>query len=264
MIINTEIVDAYLNGEDMSKYSSLFIYKQADRNIFQEPEKDKVEVVSKIKDEIINHVKDFVPCNKRIWDTLFIDWQNDLDNIVLDLVVGCKEPNDAFVLKDLNGRHHMIFDLLCWEKYVGKISLSKLSQNLLTHELFHVLIGKYYTDIEESEQFGNYRDKLDAITFNEGFAHLVSYNQQEINSVEWEKLEDIYIQSINKMKLALMETNPQSQEQYIYEANFGNYYDKYACMCGMIYLAKEWQLGGYARLKELFDQGYHGFARKCI
>lgn len=33
MIINTEIVDAYLNGEDISKYSSLFIYKQADRNI---------------------------------------------------------------------------------------------------------------------------------------------------------------------------------------------------------------------------------------
>ena len=121
-----------------------------------------------------------------------------------------------------------------------------------------------YTDIEKSEQFGNYINKLDAISFNEGFAHLVSYNQQEINSVEWEKLEDIYIQSINKMKLALMETNPQSQEQYIYEANFGNYYDKYACMCGMIYLAKEWQLGGYARLKEVFDQGYHGFARKCI
>ena len=158
----------------------------------------------------------------------------------------------------------MVFDLLCWEKYVGKISLSKLSQNLLTHELFHVLIGKCYTDIEESEQFGNYRDKLDAITFNEGFAHLVSYNQQEIDSVEWEKLEDIYIQSTNKMKLALMEKNPQSQEQYIYEANFGNYYDKYACMCGMIYLAKQWQLGEYARLKEVFDQGYHGFARKCI
>lgn len=96
-------------------------------------------------------MKDFVLTNKRIWDTLFKDWPNELDDIVLDLVVGCKEPNDAFVLKDLNGRHHMIFDLLCWEKYVGKI-----------------------------------------------------------------------------------------------------------------YLAKEWILGGYTRLKELFDQGYHGFARKCI
>lgn len=240
MIINTEIIDAYLNGEDINPYATVFIYKQGDKYIFQEPKKDKVVVVSNIKDEIISHVKDFVPCNKRIWDILFKDWQKDLDNIILDLVVGCKEPNDAFVLKDLNGRHHMIFDLLCWEKYVGKISLSKPPQNLLTHELFHVLIGKYYTDIEESEHFGNYIDKLDAISFNERFAHLVSYNQQEINSVEWEKLEDIYIQSINKMKLALMETNPQSQEQYIYEANFGDYYDKCACMCGMLYLAKQW------------------------
>lgn len=41
MIINTKIVDAYLNGEDISKYSSLFIYRQADRNIFQEPKKIK-------------------------------------------------------------------------------------------------------------------------------------------------------------------------------------------------------------------------------
>ena len=184
MIINIEIVDAYLNGENISKFSSLFIYRQADRSIFQEPEKDKAEIVSKIKDEIINHICDFIPCNKRIWDILFKDWQKDLDNIILDLVVGCKEPNDAFVLKDLNERHHMIFDLLCWEKYVGKISLSKLSQNLLTHELLHMLLGKYYTDIEESEKFGNHINKLDAITFNEGFAHLVSYNQQEINSVE--------------------------------------------------------------------------------
>lgn len=74
--------------------------------------------LKKIKDEIINHICDFIPCNKRIWDTLFKDWQNDLDNIVLDLVVGCKEPNDAFVLKDLNERHHMIFDLLCWEDFI--------------------------------------------------------------------------------------------------------------------------------------------------
>lgn len=51
---------------------------------------------------------DFVPCNKRIWDTLFKDWQNDLD-----VVVGCEESNDAFILKDRNERHHMIFDLIC-------------------------------------------------------------------------------------------------------------------------------------------------------
>lgn len=41
MIINTEIVDAYLNGEDISKYSSLFIYKQADRIYFKSLKKIK-------------------------------------------------------------------------------------------------------------------------------------------------------------------------------------------------------------------------------
>lgn len=46
---------------------------------------------------------------------------------------------------------------------------------------------------------------------------------------------------------------------YTYSEPFN--YDKYACMRGMIYLAKEWQFGGYVRLKELFDHGYHGFAR---
>lgn len=49
MIINTEIVDVYLNGEDINPYATVFIYKQGDKNIFQEPEKDKVEVVSKIR-----------------------------------------------------------------------------------------------------------------------------------------------------------------------------------------------------------------------
>lgn len=65
MIINTEIVNAYLNGKDINRYASMFFYIQKDRSIFQEPKKDKTEVVSKIKDEILHHVKDFVPCNKK-------------------------------------------------------------------------------------------------------------------------------------------------------------------------------------------------------
>ena len=64
MIINTEIIDAYLNGEDIKPYATVFIYKQGDKNIFQEPEKDKAEIVSKIKDEIINHIRDLFLATK--------------------------------------------------------------------------------------------------------------------------------------------------------------------------------------------------------
>jgi len=44
--------------------------------------------------------------------------------------------------------------------------------------------------------------------------------------------------------------------------NVCGYYDKYAAMCGMIYLGRQWQSGGILRLKELFYQGYRGFAAK--
>ena len=270
MKISTEIVDAYLKSEDMSKFSSMWFYlyrtEQGVKNIFQEPPNDntKRKAILKIKDEIINHAREFTPCNAEIWDTLFDDWHRFLDDTILDLIVGCPEPYDAFVIQDSNGKHHMVFDLLCWEKYVGMISLSSLSQTLLTHELFHVMVENRYPDIESVEDHGTYIDQMDAITFNEGFAHLVSYNQQEIETVLWDekRLNDIYIQSVKKMKSALQEKDPKKQEQYVYEANVGDYYGKYACMCGMIYLGKQWKNGGVYLLKELFNQGYHGFAAK--
>ena len=63
-------------------------------------------------------------------------------------------------------------------------------------------------------------------------------------------------------RLRHQEKDPQKQEHNVYEANNGNYYEKYAAMCGMIYLGQQWQSGAISRLKELFDLGYHGFAVK--
>ena len=68
MKINTEIVDAYLQSENMSKYSFMWFYvgrtDQGIKNIFQCPPDDDAqrEAVSKIKDEIIGHAKVFTPC----------------------------------------------------------------------------------------------------------------------------------------------------------------------------------------------------------
>ena len=268
MKIDTTIVDAYLNSEDVTRFSSLWLYTDRTEcgieNVFTAPPEETAmqETVLRIKDEIIAHTSTFVPCNAWLWDALFDNWRNFLETVTLDLIVGYPISNDASVKQAPDGNLHMIFDLISWEKYEGKISLSALSQNLLTHELFHVMVGKSFPDIESAEMHGEFTQQLDAITFNEGFAHLVSYNQQEINTVLWngEKLTEVYHASADKMKDALKEKSAEKQTQYVYEANFGNYYSKYACMCGMIYLGRQWQTGGTAKLKELFRHGYHGFA----
>lgn len=271
MKINTEIVDAYLQAQDMSRFSSMWFYvgqtEQGARNLFQTPPDDdaKRQAVLQIREEIVRHVRTFTPCNAQIWDALFADWRRFLDDVALDLIVGCPEPNDAFVLQGPDGAHHMFFDLLCWQKYLGALPLADLAQNLLTHELFHVMVAKRYPAIEPAEEQGAYPERLDAIAFNEGFAHLVSYQRREIETVSWsgEKCNDLYVRSAEKMRAALREKDPVQQARYLYEANFGDYYSKYACMCGMVYLGRQWQTGGLPRLKELFSQGYHGFAKKC-
>lgn len=271
MKIDTTIVDAYLSGEDVSKFSSLWFYTDRREdgvgNIFQAPPAVEVkrDIVSHIKEEILAHASTFVPCNAPIWNALIDNWRRILADTTLDLVVGFSEPGDATAREAPDGKQHMIFDLLCWEKYVGLLPLSLAAQNLLTHELFHVMIGKRFPDIASQEMEGKYTDQLDAIAFNEGFAHLVSFNGQEIDTVAWEgeKLTEVYVASAAKMKNALKETSPEKQKQYVYEANFGNYWDKYVAMCALVYLGRQWQSGGIPRLRELFMQGYHGFAAKC-
>lgn len=272
MRIDTTIVDAYLDSEDVSNFSSEWFYTgQTERGVenifFVPPDIElKREVVSRLKDEIVSHANAFVPCNTHIWDVLTEDWRETLEDTTLDLIVGFPEPNDACVKEAPDGKLHMIFDLLCWEKYLGQMPISDILQNLLTHELFHVMIGKRFPDIESMEMQGEYLNQLDAITFNEGFAHLVSYNGREIDTVSWEgeELTKVYDASVLKMKDALLETSFEKQKRFVYEANFGNYYDKYAAMCGMIYLGREWQNGGVMRLKKLFNEGYHGFASKSV
>ncbi|MBR4308267.1 MAG: hypothetical protein IKT58_01595 [Oscillospiraceae bacterium] len=272
MKIDTTIVDAYLNSEDMSPFSTSWLYcfdtEQLPDLLFSEPESWERErqIVSFIKGELIAHAMNFVPCNRRVWDALFPQWQEFLTETTLDLIVGYPEPYDAVVKQDPRGKYHVIFDLLQWGKYAEHISVAELSQNLLTHELFHVMTEQYFPELTRVQSKGSYMERLEAIAFNEGFAHLVSYQQRELETVPWtgEQLTEIYTSSCAKMKAALAEKQPQRQLQYIYEADHGAYYCKYAAMCAMIYLGRQWQVGGIFRLKELFCAGYWGFGGKCV
>lgn len=106
---------------------------------------------------------------------------------------------------------------------------------------------------------------LDAYTFHEGFAHLLSYQATEIDCVDWHtpQLTEVAAASRAKLRLALMETDPDRQKQFLEEAVCGSYYEKFACMCGMLYLADRWETQGIDGLKSAFAD-YHGFAQRAL
>ncbi len=274
MIIYDRIATDYLNGRDISIHRDEWYFTKTETSKLNEgefftlPDADagQLEKAQIVYDTISATAHNFSPVNKRLWDLLFPDWQNLLKNTGVDLIVGFPEPYDATVELDEQGDCHVIFDLILWTKYVGKCDIEATARNLLSHEFSHVLLHHYCPELTEITDDTDYLSRLDAITFDEGFAHLLSYDATEIDAVDWrsEKLMNVYKRCREKLELALDEKDSDKQSRYIYESYCGSYYDKFACMCGMLYLANLWLKDGDMALREALDSGCIGFANKTI
>lgn len=273
MKINDGIVRAYLEGKEQPGLSQEWYFTAssvagaAGRNIFTEPARDAAarEKVRAAHSAILARVQGFQPTNRLVWDALFPDWPGVLEDTEVDLIVGFPEPYDAEVEYDPAGRRHVVFDLICWSRYVGHCELGDLVQNLLTHELCHVLTHRACPGLAAALTGPNYLTGLDAVCFDEAFAHLVSYEARELGETDWqsETLAEAARRSKARMRQALTEEDPQRQQQNLYEAVCGNYYDKFACISGMLYLARRWLSGGIPALRQEFAAGYEGFAKKA-
>lgn len=265
MRIDDEIVVDYLAGRCVAAHREKWFYRKAGYGC-EEPFHDEETLagVRVIHEQMRRILSDFQPCNAAIWDAIFPNWRQTIANVKVLLIVGYPEPNDATVMRDPEGEPVAILDLALWVKYLGKTDIGALVRNLLTHELCHVCIGETVPGIDDDLSSERYLDSLDANTFHEGFAHLVSFKAKEINAVDWngEKLIQVAENCVTTMRRALAEQSPERQRQYLHDAIYGAYFDKFACMAGMFHLARRWQSGGIAALAEEFRAGYHGFARK--
>lgn len=271
MRIDSTIVQAYISGANMREYKNKWFFSSSTldvdlgKNIFILPPDDGSmrESVRNTEQCFRRVMEKYEPVNREIWDALFPGWQKK--QTVVDLIVGFPQPYDAVTAKSPDGQTHLIFDLICWSKYSSMENFSEGIRNVLTHELTHFLIGCYYPEADAALESSDYLTKLDAYTFHEGFAHLISFNSTEIDKVDWHspQLEKVYSSCKERMRAALAEMNPEKQKQFLYDAICGKYFEKFACMCGMLYLADQWEAKGMDGLKAAFSD-YHGFAKKTL
>lgn len=271
MIVDSTLVQAYLAEENMQIYKNCWFFTASSvatdlgRNIFTAPPDDASirAKVGALEKRIRRAAEDFQPVNRAIWDALFPGWETVQP--ALELIVGFPEPYDAVTEYDEAGQCHILFDLVCWQRYAQQPDLPQIIRNLLTHEITHLLIGRYCPGVDDALVSENYLTRLDANTFHEGFAHLISYEATEIDQVNWHdaRLRQAYADGQARMRFALAETDPERQKKALYDAVCGEYYKKYACMCGMMYLASRWEADGLDGLKDAFSD-YRGFARKTL
>lgn len=271
MKIHEEIIQAFLRGDDLEKYKEHWIYRTAgqgeekNKTVFALPDPAKRDTAAEIYEEVVACVRRFEPYNLPLWNALIPDWPDLLDRVDVHLIAGLPEPNDATVLPGPDGTNAIILDLACWTQYAGSITAEELARNIVTHEGMHICIGSRFPQIDRDYEQGSYRVQLDSLVFNEGFAHLVSYSPS-IDETDWTggKLPDIKRHSLSVLKKALGETDGKKQAVFLHDAVFGDYYSKFGCMIGMLYLADLYRNGGMDGLQREFSLGYPGIVDRIL
>ena len=267
MTINDKLVRAYLDSENMEAYRNKWFFEalEAGKSSFECPTQnaETVKNVQTLLHTIQNAAQDFHPANAAVWDALFPNWQ--AIPVAVDLIVGYPRPYDAVTVKDQLGRTHIVLDLIRWCDYGLPKDAEGVVRNLLAHEMTHAFIAARCPEADAAADGADYRLKLDGMTFHEGFAHLIAYENRRIDRVDWnsEHWKRIGETSRAKMREAVAETDPEKQKAHLRGGFCGRYEEKYACMCGILYLAKQWQKNGMEGLKTSFSD-FHGFAEKAI
>lgn len=263
--VTDKIITEYIQGKDLKDYVREWFFT-SDRP-FVEPEadarsKDQVELqYSRIQ----NQIKAFHPLNATALDVLFPEWQKE--TLYVDLIAGFPSPYDAVAEVAPDGRVHIIFDVIQFTDYNLTEEQSKAAvRNLLTHEFVHVLMEKRFPGITHSFYSSEYTKVMDALIFNEGIAHLLSYKSRELDETDWEEqeLQDIYIQSKRRLESALSEENMILQKKRLEEAVTGPYFEKFGAMCGMLYFAEKWKSEGIAGLEQELEVGADHFSERIL
>lgn len=271
MNLNTEIIDSFLEGKNIENFKNHWIYTSVGqgefkgKNIFNKPSADNAEKIQILYDEVKKCLEQFEPFNRDIWDMLFPSSSSILESAEIYLTVGLPEPNDATVVKSPSGNDVIILDLGCWTKYMGRTDITKLVRNLITHECSHICIHANNPAVDKDYEEGDYSMKLNSLIFNEGLAHLISFCE-DIDEYNWdnEKITEARSKSLLKLKQAVEESETEKQNTYLYDAVFGNYFDKFGAIIGMMYFLDIYREGKSGALLREYSDGHENMISKIL
>jgi len=133
------------------------------------------------------------------------------DKMNVLLVVGCPDPYDAMV-RNYENKQYVVLDLIQFTKYVDLgYDVEQIIKQLITHEIAHICIHKKYP-VPTSQ---NYQELLKHITFDEGFAHILSFSDN-IETYDFTSIVDNHFKkAFLELQKAMKETDLNEQKNYL-------------------------------------------------
>lgn len=246
MIIHDVLVKNYLYECGDIENHWLFHTIEEGKYLYEAPKTELKGAVEQLYQIIMAELGDFHPFNEELYHQLFPKWKSLIENVHVLLAVGCPRPFDAMVREHEN-QEYIIFDLLRFHEYDdGSGNLIHYIKSMITHECTHICIHEDFPVICNAP----YQDKLEHITFDEGIAHLLALHNDILSYDFTSMLAKYYQDSLDKLREALQESNPDKQLIYLEEANCGAYWEKFAAIAGKLFFASNLD-----KLKDLYANG---------
>lgn len=252
MKIDDSLVIKYLSDNNMDEISEHWIFSKIEDgvHIFEMPDYNLKKNIIKIHREISELLMNFTPMNINICEKLFPNWRDVLENANIILAVGCPNPYDAMV-REYEGEEYIIFDLVRLQNYSNNdYDVMDIVRKMVTHESVHSFLHSRYPLPKTNDYF----ELLKFITFDEGFAHLISYCDNVLEYDFIEIIEKYYLQSLAKLKQAFSESDLVKQKELLLDSNCGSFWDKFAAISGMLFLVKN-----KVKIVELYENGIDYF-----
>lgn len=257
MQIDASVVEKYLSGGSDITYADHWVFNEIEpgNNVFAKPDKKRTKEVEECYEKVIEICDRFSFLNDQMINDIFGDIQEVLEGANIILTVGMPPMYDAMV-RTFQGEMYVILDLINFSDYVAKeIDINDIIIGMLSHEFIHLLINKKYPADDLS-----YEESLNYIAFHEGFAHLLSY-KEDLNDYQAddEIYEKYFKRAKKKLSLAVAEKDPLKCEVYLFEANAGNYWGKFAAIASKLYLLKH-----IDSLKQIYNDGWQSYIDKVV
>lgn len=252
MLVDDSIALKYLSGENIDKISNHWVFQniEKEKHLFEVPDDAKRDEVNKIMISIKKILSDFIPLNEDIYSALYPHWKSIIEDMNVLLLVGCPDPYDAMV-REYGGKEYVIFDLIRFCDYSEQgFNIDMLVRQLITHETAHLCLHMKYP-IPTSDDF---LEQLKYITFDEGFAHLLSFKDNLREFDFSTMIKEHYNQSFIKLQEAMKEKDWQKQRILLNESNSGSYWDKFASISGKLFLVSNLE-----KIEEIYNDGIDNF-----
>jgi hypothetical protein len=261
MHVDTAAVDHLLATGDLPDHWLLGVAAGDDAEPVapQVPSRTEHLTIAALRDALVGLTVPFAPAHPEAWTALFGDWTAEVADARVALVAGWPAPFDAGVRTAPDGAPVIVLDLARIGTYGDAAEALDAARQMLDHEVAHVVVGARWPLSAEPY----FADRLDRITFDEGIAHYLAMREHPVVDPASPARAERWEAAVGELRTARALTERPAQRDALLRADAADaFWDKYACVAGLLAFVDAEHEGGWEAAGALAAQGWRGFAER--